>query len=308
MTNPTSLAVVSPVTLTDTMLVSTNVPETDHAPWAVGTTYGMGARVILTSTHKVYESLQASNLGKDPVTQAAWWIEVKPTNRWAAFDTSNSSQTVTPGGTTPKITYEIKPGVAISSVSLLNISNATGLTVTITDPTYGEVYAKTVDMSAVQLSSDWWSWFFSTRVRPTQFVVSDLPSYPNATLKVELTGSSALAVGVILFGQVRRFGLGVQTGARVGITDYSRKETNDYGDTVVVQRAFAKRTSFSSLIEWNEVDALQTFLAGIRATPCLWIVSTRYESTIVFGFYKSFETLISYALYADCNLEIEGLT
>jgi hypothetical protein len=308
MTTPISLAVVSPITLTDTMLISTNVPETDHAAWAVGTTYALGARVILISTHKVYESLQAGNVGKNPATQPAWWIEVKPTNRWAAFDTSNSSQTVTPGGATPKITYDIKPGQAISAVSVLNISNATGLTITLTDPVYGVVYSKTVDMTAVQPEADWWSWFFDTRVEPTQFVATDLPSFPNATLKVDLTGISTLAVGVILFGQVRRFGLGVQTGARVGITDYSRKETNEYGDTVVVQRAYAKRASFNTPIEWSEVDAMQAFLSSIRTTPCLWVASTRYESTTVFGFYKSFETLISYAMYADCNLEIEGLT
>jgi hypothetical protein len=75
-----------------------------------------------------------------------------------------------------------------------------------------------------------------------------------------------------------------------------------------VRRAFAKRANFNLLIEKSEVDAFQLFLTEIRATPCLWIGSTEYESTTLFGFYKNFEALISYPDYADFELEIEGLT
>ena len=113
---------------------------------------------------------------------------------------------------------------------------------------------------------------------------------------------------MILLGQARQFSMGVKLGARVGIQDYSRKERNDFGDVMVVERAFAKRASFSLLLAAGEVDALYQFLSEVRASPCLWIGSNRYESTTVYGFYKNFDIVISYYDYSDCELELEGLT
>lgn len=82
------LLVNVPITFSDADLIYTDVPETDYAAWNSGTTYALGARVILTSTHKIYESLQAGNLNKSPDTQTAWWIPVSATNRWKLLDGS----------------------------------------------------------------------------------------------------------------------------------------------------------------------------------------------------------------------------
>jgi hypothetical protein len=77
--------------VTDDNLISSNVPETDHAAWNSGTTYGLGDRVIVVATHYVYESVQASNTNNDPVVDSAletplWWVRVGATNRWKPFD------------------------------------------------------------------------------------------------------------------------------------------------------------------------------------------------------------------------------
>ena len=303
-----SLSVVQPIGITDAMLISTDVPENDYSAWSSGTTYTVSERVIVASTHKVYESVQGSNINNDPLTSPTWWIEVSPTNRWKVFDLSNGSKTVTSGTTPPKISYSIKPGQAVTALAVLGVENSTSLQITMTDPVYGQVYNKTVSFSPVQPASTWWSWFFGQRATPTQEIALDLPTYPNATVSIVLSGGAALAVGAILMGQQMRFGLGISQGARVGIQDYSRKETNEFGDTVLVQRSFARRASFDMIIEKAEVDPFQNFLAAVRAVPCLWIGSNDYESTVVFGFYKNFDILISYPNHADCELELEGLS
>lgn len=297
---------VKPLPVTDAILIATNVAETDHAAWAVGTTYAAGARVIVVATHKIYESLQAANVGKDPTLAAndAWWVEVGPTNRWKVLDTSNSSQTAQASS----ITYQFRPGQAVTSVALLNLTGATELRIRLIDPTYGTVYDETTDLSAVPLLATWYDWFFGARIDRTVSVATDIPSFPAADLYIDLTGSTALAVGVLMFGQAVEFGLGVQQGAQIGIQDYSRKEVNDYGDTVLVQRSYAKRASFDVLLTKAETDRVVTFLSSVRATPCLWIGSDQYEGTVVYGFYKDFNVTISYAAYSDCSLDIEGLT
>ncbi|WCM86644.1 carbohydrate-binding protein [Acidovorax sp. NCPPB 3576] len=299
-----NLNVVRPLIVTAAMLVSTNVAEADYPAWSSGTTYAAGARVIHVGAHKVFQSTQDGNVGKDPTTTAGFWVEVGATNRWKVFDRSVSSQTAQAS----TIQYRLRPGQAITSLSALNLIGATSMRVRVIDPTYGTVYDKTVDLSRVPVSVGWWEWFFGERRAATQAVLMDIPSFPGADVLIDFTGSALLAVGVLLLGQLRTFGLGVKSGARVGIQDYSRKERTEFGDVVVVERAFAKRASFSLLLTAAEVDAFNAFLAEVRAKPCLWIGSGRYESTTVYGFYKSFDIVISYYDYADSELELEGLT
>lgn len=311
-TDANALVIVPPIAITDSILVTsgsppaTNVPENDYAAWSGGTTYAEGDRVILTSTHKIYESLQDANTNKDPTTETLWWVEVGPTNRWAVFDTSVSTQTQQ----STNITYTLEPGIAINSLAILNLTDADEINITITSATAGSpgiVYQETVDLGLTSPFSDWYNWFFGTRSRPTQYTVTNLPAYVDGVFMIEIIGGTDLAVGVILLGQQQRFGRGIRLGARVGIQDYSRKETTEFGETVLVQRAFAKRANFDLFIDKAEVDTLQNYLSALRATPALWIGSTEYESTTVFGFYKNFDILLSYPEHADCELEIEGL-
>ena len=301
----TALVIVKPITITDAMLTSSNVTEADYSAWSGATTYALGARVIIVSTHKIYESLQASNLNKDPLTQPLWWVEVSPTNRWSCLDTSVTTQTKK----ATSIVYTLAPGEVVNALAALNLTNATSIVISMTSVLGGgSVFSKTISLAAVPLYPAWWAWFYGTKIAPTHSVSVDLPSYVDGIITVTISGGTSLAVGVLMIGQQRAFGAGIQYGARVGIQDYSRKEKNDFGDTVLVERAFAKRANFDLILEKFETDQLQNFLAEIRATNALWIGSDEYESTIVFGFYKSFDILISYPTRSDCSLEIEGLT
>jgi hypothetical protein len=305
-----AIQIVVPLEITDAMIIDsgsppeTNVPENDYPQWAGGTTYAEGDRVIVLSTHKIYESLQNANTGNNPVTEITWWIEVGPTNRWAVFDNSNSTKTTQ----ADNITYTLELGVVVNTLGILSLTGASQITVTMTDPTAGEVYDTTIELNTYPQTNDWYNWFFGTRTQTNQYIFKDLPPYVNADLKIEVIGDSTLAIGSIVLGQRRSFGKGIKYGARLGIQDYSRKETNEFGDIVLVQRAFARRGNFDLFIDASEVDRLQNFLSDIRATVCLWVVTEDYESTVIFGFYKNFDILINYPEYADCQLELEGLT
>lgn len=310
-TSPFALAVVNPFEVTDAILLDTDVPEDDYAAWNSGTTYNTGDRVILVSTHRIYESLTDGNTNKPPATSPVEWIEVSATNRWKLFDRSNTSQTTQTDSPSGYFFYELAFGRPINSFAALNISNGTKVKITMTSASVGSpniVYEEEVSLTPYPQTSDWWAWFFGQRITPTQVVKTDLPAYSDAVIKIEFEGGDNLAVGTALFGQQNRFGLGLQYGARVGIQDYSIKQTNEFGDVVLLQRAFSKRANFTLFINKGETDTLQTFLSSIRAVPCLWIGSADYESTVVYGFYKNFDVLISYPEHSECDLEIEGLT
>ena len=298
------LVIVSPETLTDAKLVSSNVPEDDYPEWAAGT-FAKGARVIVTAKHRVYESTADGNTD-NPTTPTAEpkWLEVGPTNRWRAFDESINSQTVQ----SDLITYTIKPGKATPFIGFMNLVNVSSVRVEVVDPVAGTVYDQTKALRNRLGQASWWTWFFGQRSAQTQAFFNDLSPYKNAEINITITGGADMAVGVILFGRQSAFSMGVHLGARLGIQDYSRKERNDFGDTIIVQRAFARRASFSMWLNAGEVDAFYDFLSSVRAKPCLWIGSDKYESTTVYGFYKSFDIIVSYPEISDCELELEGLT
>lgn len=305
------LQVIAPISVTTAMLTASNVAEPatgdspDPAAWSSGTTYAQGDRVHVASTHLIYESLQNSNLAKDPTSAAniAWWVEVGATNRWRMFDSSNTTQTTKVDG----MDFSVKPGIASSAVALLNVTGATSVRVRQTDTVEGLVFDQTNPMQAPPTQSDWYAFFFDPIISKSS-VTFDLPSYPDSTIRVEIIGSGVVGCGVAIIGRKRTIGLGVEMGARVGIQDYSRKERNAFGDMQLVERAYSKRADFSMLLSADEVDAVIDFLAGVRATPSVWVGSSKYGSTTIYGFYKDFDVTLQYADYASCTLSLEGLT
>lgn len=304
----TPLKIVQPQPVSDSVLLNTDVPESSHPVWAAGTTYALGARVHLVSTHKVYESAIAGNIGNNPAS-ALQWVEVGPTNRWALFDRSNSTQTVK----STSFFYELAPVAAFNAVAMLGLTGAQTLRVRVTHATItgpfldGALYDRTLDLTSLPAQAGWWEWFYGERRGPTLAVLADVPGVIGSELRIDVTGTTALAAGVLVFGQAKELGLLVRQGARVGIQDYSRKEVNDFGDTVLVQRAFAKRASFEIPIKAELVDEAIDYLASIRATPCLFI-APRYESAVIYGFYKEFDVNIAYSVVSECSLQVEGLT
>lgn len=298
----TPLRIVQPQPVTDSVLLATDVAESAFPIWSAGTTYALRARVHLVSTHKVYESTIAGNIGNNPAGTLQW-VEVGPTNRWALFDRSNSTQTVK----STSFFYQLAPVNAFNAVALLGLNGAQTLRVRVDHATLGSLYDQTLDLTILPVQAGWWEWFYGERRGPTLAVLADVPGIIGSQLRIDVTGTTALAAGVLVFGQAKEIGLLVQQGARVGIQDYSRKEVNEFGDTVLVQRAFARRASFDLPIKAELVDEAIDYLASIRATPCLF-VAPRYESAVIYGFYKEFDVNIAYSAVSECSLQVEGLT
>lgn len=303
MSEQNALVLVEPYTVDDSVFISSNVPESSYAAWNSASNYVVGDRVYLASTHKVYQS-KTSNTNKNPSTSTDDWIVVGATNRWAAFDGSVSSQTTNPNS----IVYELQFARPATWVQALNLTNANSMRVEVIDSGSVTIYDKTINLRPLPSTVGWWQWFFGQRYFKNEVSFDDLPVNPDTKIRITITGGSQLGVGVLIFGQPQYFTLGVQMGAGVGIQDYSRKERNEFGDIVVVPRAFAKRANFNMLANASEVDVIMRVFSRIRATPCLWVGSERYEATTIYGFWKNFDILIDYPEYSVLQLELEGLT
>ncbi len=72
-----SLIIVPPQEVTNAVLISTNVAESEYPLWNSSTAYTIGQRVHLVTTHKVYEAVTA-NTNKQPDISTADWVVVRP--------------------------------------------------------------------------------------------------------------------------------------------------------------------------------------------------------------------------------------
>lgn len=306
--------IVKPITVDDTKLLSSSLTENDYAAWNSGTTYAIGDRVIVIDNglspivyvHKIYESLEGSNLNFYPPDNPTKWVEVGPTNKWAVFDQSGGTKST---GTSP-VTWTIATG-RIDSVAVLEMENVTSVQISAYSPSEGSpgiVYDETYIMDDNSVILDWYEYFFAAINLKTELVVNDIPQYQDMQLTITLNGASTVSAGNIIIGAGTSIGL-TSLGARSGIVDYSRKEVDAFGRATLVQRRFSKRMNVNILIDNSTVDSIQYLLADLRATPALWVAAKgTYELLTIFGFYRDFSIDIAYPNQSLCSLEIEGLT
>lgn len=299
------MRLIKPVDVTPAQLISSNVAENDHPIWSATATYALGTRVQLV--HNVYEALAAVPAGIKPgeevlkKDEVAKWQDLGKTNRWRMFDSLVETVTRHP----EQIEVTIRPGAVVNSLALFNLKGKS-VSVSMVDPIEGEVYRKTVSLVDAGVS-DWYDWFFEPIGRRTDLVLLDMPAYGTADIVVTVeAGAEVAAVGHFVIGSVKSIGTALY-GSAVGINDYSRKSTDDFGNTVVLQRSFSKRGEFDISLDTAEVTRVQRLLAELRATPMVWIGEETYEATLLFGFYKDFQIVFAGPTVSDCSITVEGV-
>ena len=292
------MKLIRPKSVTDSTLTSSNVTEADYPVWVSGTTYAQNDFVIRTAgVHKVFKRIVAGGGTIPPENDTTNWQDYGATNRWLMFDAVVGSQTTNASS----IVVEVTPGAITNAVALLNVSAQT-VRVEMIDPIDGTVYDSTVQMLDNSLVTDWWHYFFEPIVQRQDVVFLNLPSYSTAKIRITISNTGfTVACGVAVLGMLQTLGT-TTTGATVGIKDYSRKETDAFGNYIIVPRAFSKRASFNVKVERVATDGVQRTLAELRTTPVVYIGSDDFESTIIYGYYRDFDVVISSWPLSDCNI------
>lgn len=296
------MKVIEPITVTDANLTSSTIAEADYPVWSGATAYVIGDRRIYG--HVIYEALTA-NTDKHPNQNPLDWLNVGATNRWKMFDAKVGTQSTA----TTSLTVVITPGSA-NAVALVNV-DAAYADIVMTDPLAGVVYSRTIRLSSTIISSDWYAYFTDPITARTVFTVTNLPLYPSASISITVRKEAGepVSLGSLVVGMVRQWGIrpSILTGATTGIQDYSRKERDQFGNFLIVERAFAKRARWGIILTHREIDAFQARMAAIRAKPAVFIGSDRLDSTVIYGFYRDFSVVISSSRHAECSIELEGL-
>jgi hypothetical protein len=240
----------------------------------------------LQTIHKIYESLVGSNLGNYPpsdvLVATPKWLEVGATNKWKVFDGKLNAQTslVSP------IVYTITPGVAVDSIALLNLS----MTSYRVQGTSGAYDSGTVSSTA------------------NDIVLFGLGGLAANVLTITVTNSGGLAkCGEIVIGTASTIGT-LRPLPTVGITDYSSKVQDEFGNWTIVERTYSEKMSCAVNITYSSLDAVIAVLKDYRASPLVWVGDTSYACLILYGFVKDWSVPVATRGKAIMSLEVEGLT
>lgn len=305
--------ILVPIKVTDAMLSSSTIaePAAGEALWNPATSYTLGQEVILTSTHRVYENLIPGVDATSPDIAARQatprWLDLRSTNKWAAFDdrVSTQSSIVSP------LTYVLRPGF-FNAIAVYGLVGQT-LTITVKDAPGGTVFfTQTIEL--IEAPIDYYDYYFSTiRSLSKAFTQGILPQAdPELTVTITSGVGVVAKVGMIAVGDLRSLVSegqvgGTLSGGRAKPTTFSYIKTDPFGTTSIVRRGGATDMDISVYLPKTDADFALLTVQEVLDQPVA-IIGTdaaNFAGLNVFGLVSG--DLTYEATQANLNLQVKGL-
>lgn len=300
---------IRPTAITDARLTSSSVPETDFAAWNAATAYIVGDQVIRTATHSIYKRAVAGTTATAPESDTINWSRVGPTNRWAMFD----GKVGTVSTAADSITVVLAPG-RLNSLAILEADCSTA-TVTL-DAGGSTVYSASFDMDSGNTVGNWYEYYYEPVYQQTELLITDLldaalldiPAYGEGVLTVTLSRpGGTVSCGMLVVGLVTEVGK-TQYGAEVSIRDFSIKDPDPFAATPLLEREYTKKLNATVAVRDEDVDSVTKTVSRYRATNVVWIGSTEYGCTVIYGFLADWKMAIPSKVSSLFTAQIEGMT
>jgi hypothetical protein len=281
---------------------------TNHGTYPYSTlTLGVGnliTQAVASTTGSVYKSSSIAGMlikntnawtktsGENPIVCIATVSSLSNVIVFTANDTSYK----TVGGQNGFAIYNNNPsdfGLTAYSSKQVTAPSATGVTIVSTQggSNYNWTSDDGIDCNAASVTA----------------VISDVVSSLSAPiLTVTINKSTTAAIGELVIGNKTSLGT-MKYSPQIGITDYSTKTQDTFGNWTITVRGYSKRLSCNMRIANTSLDSVFKTLSDCRSLMRVWVGDSDYSCLIVYGFYKDFQIVIPYKNWSDCNLEIEGM-
>lgn len=301
----------NPGVLWSVMANGSEIPEDPSPPWSSLQTYELGARVYSSATHRVYESAQSGNLGKDPTLptnqfsasgEFTWWIDIGPTNKYAAFDGLINSQT---SGASP-LRFTLAPG-AFSGFALFGI-DADAFSVEVRDSVDGTlIYNEPSFPLEASQPEDYYEYFFEPFKPLKQVIRTGIEPYSSAVVTLTLfKGSGEAKLGMFAIGDLRPVGV-PQRDATVEPQDFSYFRQDAFGNSVVKKRPSATGMRIRTVMDKDDAGVVLDTIKDVLGVPVVVVGSqeSKYEWLTVFGLISGSMTPTPYP-HATLDISVRG--
>lgn len=139
-------------------------------------------------------------------------------------------------------------------------------------------------------------------------LVVDIPSVGNGYLKITFSSSGTnkmRGVGGIFTGRTLKLGT-AQWGSSFDITQFSKIESNDFGEYSFVERSYKNNFTYDVALDTNNINAVRQILLRNRAYPCVYIGDPDRQTTINYGVFSNISPSLQYGTTFS-SLEIKGV-
>jgi hypothetical protein len=302
------------IKLGDISLLASNVAGSTYDAYDDEDTYGIGDKVAVSydsdgTTPRFpvieYESLADANTGNYPPDDPENWIEIGAENRCKMFDAYTNTQTELDADD-----IEVSIGAnGFDSVGLVGIYG-THVTLRLVHDAVTKK-EETFDLRTFIAESGWYNWLYGSYEYGISQIIWGFPKYAaDAVLEIEITQrSAAAACGMVAIGNQKTLGI-TRYGAKIGIDDYSIKDTDFLGRTYLNQGDYADRGDIEMWLQNTKIDYVKRQLTAVRGTPCIFDLNNPgvgYQALTIYGFPQNFDIIIPGPIRSKCNLEIKGL-
>lgn len=295
--------------ITDAVLISSDVPEADHAAWSDATDYAVDDYCIVVATHTIYKCLVAHTHASpayppDNVNGTLpKWLNFSKTNRWKMFDTIVASTTSQAESIGVSLDASLCDTVALFNV----IGQSVTFSLKADDETV--LYEETINLFFDDYV-DWADVFFKEpELRGNLYRTLPISFGTTLTVTIDSPGGTA-SCGHCVIGKGKFIGKS-KWGLQLGVTDYSKKSINDYGEAYLAQGNFADTAECDIWLSNSARPQVKAFLTGIRATGIVWLMDNKDDNPdpdlVSFGFYEDLQIVVQGPQYSGCTLKVQGL-
>lgn len=259
-----------------------------------------GAAIATSSAGSGVHTARASrNVGFDPTLTISsdYWLEVGAINKYAMFDDGISTKTSIAG----ELKVVIEPGEVVDNITLINVK---GVKARVKIGTY---YDQTKYLNTRTVTNAY-EMVFEPFITETNIVFSDIPPSSSAQIEITITpGTGETAeCGVCKVGRSREIGTTLY-GTSFSIIDYSRKEPDEFGNIIFVERPYRRKLDVPIEVKNSFIGELDRILSEYRSTPLVALGVDFYSPLISYGFIKGYDVTINNFSTSKCQLQFEGL-
>ena len=271
-----------PKTIGDGSMLAGSVPAVDTAAgevaWTAGAAVSVGdERVYGQSIYKC--AAVPTNLNEPPDQNAEKWKEMRPSNRWAPFDTYIQTAHV---GRKGSVTYVLKAPF-VDGLALHGLIGKR-LQITVTDGVGGVNIIPPIDQRLNLPRVGLWQYFFGERTTVKSYRLEKIPSRSTTVVTITVSADVAAEVGIgwMSIGNWTAFGMnsvgvrsGTQYGASADIQNFTYRKDFDDGTFRQVPRGSAVNLTMQVMIDADDSNRFFQTIDRVRNTPVSVYASAR---------------------------------
>lgn len=286
----------------------------DVAAWKASTKYVKGQEVQYGSrVYKVAKDLTSSTTPDKDINN---YVDFGAINSHAFCDEMLSSQSIKKGEN--EISYmELSVDVK-SEIDCISFINLNAYKIEFLNFDFREVndwyeyFFKEWGFSALKRSvNNWWEYFYS-KIEIKREKNIHLPFRYKGRLDIRIYATDGFAgLGMLIVGNNFYIGETLR-GAGVGAISYTKKITDDWGNSIIRKGKTAKKNQYEVVIDTNRIDAISNALnSSMERGLCVFVGDSRdddgYDALSVTGILSEFDIAISTLDKSELTIGVEGV-